>query len=485
MSLHANSNQRRGKDSPNLFARGGQREPPQQTVEPEATTRENPPEIADTNEVMDGPSLIRAIEKRREVQPRAVALSEQLDAIIEFTATRCNIAKDLKQGLLLLRETARDVRRERDELEEAAAAATKERDELRVRLLEAEAKSDKKSKKPVQKDDSTPAGSSKSAKRTRQPSGDGTPEGSKKGSKKRLLGKSPKGSAVAVAVSAPTQGGKTGQPSENPWVLVERQKSKKKVRDRTEKENKQRKDGPRYKWARRRKKGEALILTTEESKYPEVIRSMRAESELKDLGAAVRDVRRTRTGEVILQLKRDTGRNCSTYKEMVEKVLGEGVKVRAITTEVTLQIKNLDEVTEESEVARALLEQCQVSVATEAVRRRKGPQGTQVATVRVQEADAKKVLKVGKLKIGWSICPTSIPHRPEVCFRCYEYGHKSWSCQGPDRTNVCRRCSEAGHKARDCKRPLKCAVCSGKPNDKHAMGGPMCPAFKPATTGKA
>ena len=62
--------------------------------------------------------------------------------------------------------------------------------------------------------------------------------------------------------------------------------------------------------------------------------------------------------------------------------------IRALTSEVTLQLKNLDEITEGCDIAQALKEKCGVEVATEVSRLRKDPAGTQVATFRLATADA-------------------------------------------------------------------------------------------------
>ncbi|XP_062556887.1 uncharacterized protein LOC134221716 [Armigeres subalbatus] len=181
---------------------------------------------------------------------------------------------------------------------------------------------------------------------------------------------------------------------------------------------------------------------------------------------------------MILVLRKGSQANGTSYGALAQEVLGESVEVRALHDEVTLQCKQLDEVTTSEEIASAIKDQGGVVVANASIRLRRGPQGTQIATVKLPAIDANKVIKVGKLKIGWSVCPVSLYQPPVVdkCFRCLEPGHKSWACKGPDRSNLCRRCGEEGHKAHTCEKAPSCTLCaSRKQEHNHAMGGPACP----------
>lgn len=52
--------------------------------------------------------------------------------------------------------------------------------------------------------------------------------------------------------------------------------------------------------------------------------------------------------------------------------------MRALTAEVTLKVKNLNEIADAEELVMALRHKCDVQVAPAVVRLRKGPAGTQV-----------------------------------------------------------------------------------------------------------
>lgn len=93
-------------------------------------------------------------------------------------------------------------------------------------------------------------------------------------------------------------------------------------------------------------------------------------------------------------------------------------------------MKNPDEITEAKEIVTALRQQCEVQVATAAVRLRKCQVGIQAALVQLPVADVNKSVKVGKLKVGWLVCHLILHEPPGVCHRCP--GHQLRDFQGPD-----------------------------------------------------
>lgn len=290
------------------------------------------------------------------------------------------------------------------------------------------------------------------------------PGGSKK--RKNSLGRS------IETPSMDEEGGDEDNP--NPWFNVD---GKGRVKTRSNK--------PRRRKFKEKKKGEALIMKTSENAYEELLRTVRSVPELAELGADVQKIRRTRAGEMMFELKQDSKTRSSVYKELTERVLGENVKVRAMCPEANLKCEDLDEVTTEDELKKALKEQCEIGDVEMSIRLRKGPFGTQVATLKLPIDAANKALEIGKIKVGWSVCSLSIFKQPERCFKCLEYGHQAWNCKGPDRSKLCIRCGGSGHKIRDCKEQPKCLICANEASNDHVTGGPRCPAFKKASAPKS
>lgn len=58
---------------------------------------------------------------------------------------------------------------------------------------------------------------------------------------------------------------------------------------------------------------------------------MRSDAKFMDLGANVRCIRRTRTSEMILELKRDKERKGTAYISLAEEVLAEGIEGRELS----------------------------------------------------------------------------------------------------------------------------------------------------------
>ncbi|XP_058827879.1 putative uncharacterized protein DDB_G0287113 [Topomyia yanbarensis] len=145
------------------------------------------------------------------------------------------------------------------------------------------------------------------------------------------------GPQVGTSQSVPS-----AQGSKNSWQLVSRAKRKsnaprpaKKVKDR----------------------GEVLLVKTDEDKYADTLKPLRVAKNPSALGQDVRSVRRTKTGEMILVLKRGAQSSGAAYKKLAQELLGDGAQVRSLDAEVTLQCKQLDKVTNADNVVSTVVEQ--------------------------------------------------------------------------------------------------------------------------------
>ena len=103
----------------------------------------------------------------------------------------------------------------------------------------------------------------------------------------------------------------------------------------------------------------------------------------------------------------------------------------------SLEIKDLDETVTRKDVVAALCIALGKPDLGYQFRLYKRFGGVQTAVVRLTEADARSLLGLGRLRVGWVNC--RIREHVEVtrCFRCQRYGHVSRSCTLPDRKDAC------------------------------------------------
>ncbi|XP_015119295.1 CCHC-type zinc finger protein CG3800-like [Diachasma alloeum] len=116
---------------------------------------------------------------------------------------------------------------------------------------------------------------------------------------------------------------------------------------------------------------------------------------------------------------------------------------------------------------------------------RKASGGTQIASVTLAAAAAKKMLEEhGKIKIGGISCCIRRVERPIKCLKCGYYGHLATKCTSAvDRSKLCIKCSATEHKASECTDKPRCALCIEKGNTEdcaHIAGSSKCPVYKEA-----
>lgn len=460
----------------NVFARSGQvTRSPVSSLVPIATTSTTTPQEEQQGQQQQQQQL--NMWPKVPKLARVEAAKKLVDELHDFVDKKNNVHKEVKQLVIKIQGALGLAAREWRSVVQRAETAEKELVAVKTSLAAASTTTPKKVKNnagraviseaigTLQRVETTPYFTPK---RPRPSPDDPRPGGSKKHKDAPATG--PSTTNEEVTEEATDEG--TEEDGQNPWRRVGKQKNR---------QNRPRK----RKFVKGRNRGEALLVKASGDAYEEVLRNMRNNPELKELGEDVRIIRRTRNGEMLIELKKDQKSSSSSYKEITERAMGNAVEVRALCPEATLQCKDLDEVTSEEEVRLAMKEQCELGEVQLTIRMRKGPFGTQVASIKLPIEAANKALKTGKIKVGWSVCPLSVSQTPEICFKCQEFGHIARNCKGPDRSKLCRRCGEAGHKAQDCRKPPECMICVNKEARNHVTGGPRCPAYKEAAATKS
>lgn len=163
--------------------------------------------------------------------------------------------------------------------------------------------------------------------------------------------------------------------------------------------------------------------------------------------------------------KLETAIKCSLRQE---------VKIQTIVEKYHLDIRDMEETTQEEEIIDGILrvsgEEDASNIKVQNIREYYG--GTKQALVIVPENIAVKILKENKIKIGLVVCRVKRKTFEKRCFRCMELGHFARDCRGKDRSQTCRRCGINGHKAKECKSEPRCIICLEAGNQKinHYIG---------------
>lgn len=242
---------------------------------------------------------------------------------------------------------------------------------------------------------------------------------------------------------------------------------------------------PKPRMRREKSKGDALVIAASGTlSYADILRKVRGDPKLHELGERVVRTRRTQKGEMILELEKDPSVKSTAFKKLVSEALGDEANVKALSQETVIECRDLDEITTEQELRNALTTQCTLDSVPLDIRLRKAYGGTQTAVIRLPAVAAPKLLQKGKIKVGWSVCALRIVPRVakqmERCFKCWAFGHQARNCDGPDRSKSCRKCGEDGHYASECTKPPRCVLCKKEDGNDHMTGGFKCPAYKKA-----
>ncbi|XP_066906360.1 uncharacterized protein, partial [Halyomorpha halys] len=220
-----------------------------------------------------------------------------------------------------------------------------------------------------------------------------------------------------------------------------------------------------------------IIKISETSTYADTLRKVRDDPALKGLGTNISKVRKNNAGNLLIQLDRKSGGALETMKRTLEGALGNDAQIRACTQETLIEIRDLDALTTKEEVAEALTALLEGKVIQPTAVRSMpvAYAGTQTTVVALLVLMAPKAVTDGRIRVGLVI--TRICKKVQLlhCSRCWEFGHLTKRCQGPDRTKCCHKCGEEGHLASDCTRNPSCVLCAGKGANEHSCGRNKCP----------
>ena len=254
-------------------------------------------------------------------------------------------------------------------------------------------------------------------------------------------------------------------PGEEGWEKVEKKKAKKKKKKKKKNEKKteesKKRTSPKTKVeVKKRAMTEAIVLKPSDGKtYAEILSGIKGRVNPSDHAAEIKSIRRTRTGDVLLELK-TVGENNNSLADALKSAVGETASLSSLIPRVKLEIRDIDCCATTEEVSAAV--KAKTSQQPFGVRLTRPNRAEQImAIVTVTETEARKLLDSPRIRIGWVNCRVRRRQVVERCYRCLGYGHLSKTCRGPDRSTSCYRCGGQQHKAAECTAEARCFICAG------------------------
>uniref|UniRef100_A0A6V7L7M5 CCHC-type domain-containing protein n=1 Tax=Bracon brevicornis TaxID=1563983 RepID=A0A6V7L7M5_9HYME len=236
----------------------------------------------------------------------------------------------------------------------------------------------------------------------------------------------------------------------------------------------------------RRERPSALILKPNGSAtYADIVSEVKKDAALTQVGEAVKEVRKTKDGNVLLILKKNAADKVAEYSSAISDALADEAAVTSgKDQQVLLEVTKLDSTVSKEEIFEAL--QTSLGEGNKI-------QPKVVVSIRMAFGGTSKVLlklplRIGKvllgkqtIRVGWSNGRVREALKPLECFKCWDYGHIESKCTSEvDRSKLCMKCCEEGHKAADCSaQHPHCILCqaNGKKETEHVQGTKNCPVF--------
>jgi hypothetical protein len=229
---------------------------------------------------------------------------------------------------------------------------------------------------------------------------------------------------------------------------------------------------------RMRSRPEAILVKVEEGKqWLQVYREMMV---AKEVLKESRGIRRTRAGDILVELK--VGSGAKALVEKFNELIGDKVRARPMQDKVSVEIKEIEPLVSREEIVEPLVGELEVKdggeVGVKTMRR--APWCTQSAIVVLPKVYVDKGGESIRIRTGLTIATLRVLPGVVKCYRCHLFGHTANKCSvvSPDK-EICRKCGERDHTIAVCPNMPCCAICSKVTGVRidHVTGSLACPSY--------
>lgn len=231
-----------------------------------------------------------------------------------------------------------------------------------------------------------------------------------------------------------------------------------------------------------RREDTMVRVSAEGKSYVDMVKKLKEKVDIDQIGVRVTKIRKSDKGDLLLQVEGGQAMASTLEKEIKSKIEDVKVTTRKLGT-ITIYVIGVDPTISKEDVTHALAMETKLQEADiniKSIRKGKYDEQTIIAEIPKQQ-QVTDLIKRRKMRIGWTEC--GVRERIEVtrCFKCLEYGHRSWECTSQvDRSEECVKCGQKGHKGKDCTNRARCIKCNA---DGHRADQIKCPYFKELVEG--
>lgn len=194
----------------------------------------------------------------------------------------------------------------------------------------------------------------------------------------------------------------------------------------------------------------AILVDIGENEFTEVAKKIHDKANMEVIGDSVVGVRQAKSGGILIEVRGGADRVESVRAEIGRSV-GENFGVKTLQRKVLIEVRDLMGLTTEEEVVEALAVTAGIERdSLKVIGLRKYFGGSQSALILMPSETATKLLKAGRVLVGFVSCRVRLRDTVVKCSRCHSTGHMAKTCSGTDRSNCCWRCGSPEHKAKSC-----------------------------------